>query len=231
MRKFLMLCLLGFGLGLHAQFNERPVMHLQSEDKKPINWGYYLGFNQYDFKFEYRNYPDNLTDILVQKSTGFNVGLIGELRINQFLDIRLEPGLLYTNRLLGFPRLSENNNLRETRSTYITFPLLAKVSAKRIGNWKPYLVGGGSMAYNLGSNEDSPDDNSSGTFRMKRQVYNYELGFGIDFYLEYFKFSPSVRGVFAITDELVPDNNPNSPWTGNIANMKTRGVFVNFTFE
>ena len=87
------------------------------------------------------------------------------------------------------------------------------------------------MAYNLGSNEDSPDDNSSGTFRLKRQVFNYELGFGIDLYLEYFKFSPSIRGVFALTDELVPDNDPNSPWTGNIANMKTRGLFVNFTFE
>lgn len=228
MRKLLMLCFLGLSPVVQAQFNENPVMHLQTEDKKPINWGYYLGFNQYDFKFEYR---DNLPDILVQKSTGFNVGLIGELRINQFLDIRFEPGLLYTNRLLGYQTLSIEARLRETRSTYITFPLLAKVSTKRIGNWKPYLVGGGSMAYNLGSNEDSPDDNSSGTFRLKRQVFNYELGFGIDFYLEYFKFSPSIRGVFALTDELVPDNDPNSPWTGNIANMKTRGLFVNFTFE
>ena len=84
---------------------------------------------------------------------------------------------------------------------------------------------------NLGSNEASLDDNSSGTFRMKSQVYNYELGFGIDFYTEYFKFSPSIRGVFAFTDELVPDNDPSSPWTGNIDALRTRGVFVNFTFE
>ena len=84
---------------------------------------------------------------------------------------------------------------------------------------------------NLGSNEASLDDNSSGTFRMKKQVFNYELGFGIDFYTEYFKFSPSIRGVFAITDELIPDNDPSSPWTGNIDALRTRGVFVNFTFE
>ncbi|WP_286815040.1 outer membrane beta-barrel protein, partial [Maribacter sp. UBA849] len=84
---------------------------------------------------------------------------------------------------------------------------------------------------NLGSNEESLDDNSSGTFRMKKWVYNYELGFGIDFYLEYFKFTPSIRGVFALTDELVPDQDPNSPWTGNIESLKTRGIFINFTFE
>ena len=49
--------------------------------------------------------------------------------------------------------------------------------------------------------------------------------------LEYFKFTPSIRGVFALTDELVPDEDPNSPWTGNIDSMKTRGIFINFTFE
>ena len=87
------------------------------------------------------------------------------------------------------------------------------------------------MSLNLGSNESSLDDNSAGTFRMTKWVYNYELGFGIDFYLEYFKFSPSIRGVFALTDELIRDNDPKSSWTGNIDTMRTRGVSVNFTFE
>ena len=100
-----------------------------------------------------------------------------------------------------------------------------------MGNWKPFVIGGVSASLNLGSNENSPDDNSSGTFRMTKKLYNWEIGFGIDFYTEYFKFSPSVRGIFALSNELVPDNDPNSPWTGNIDAMKTRGVFVNFTFE
>ncbi|WP_445382826.1 type IX secretion/gliding motility protein PorT/SprT [Robiginitalea sp. IMCC43444] len=212
-----------------GQFNEKPIMNLENEDKKFLNWGYYLGFNQYDFKFEYRN---DLPDVLVDKSLGFNVGLIGEMRINEFLDLRFEPGLFYSSRTLGFTGFTEESDaLREVKSTYINFPLLLKASTRRIGNWKPFIVGGAGMALNLGSNETALDDNSSGTFRMKKQVFNYELGFGIDFYLEYFKFSPSIRGVFAISDELVPDRDPASPWTGNILAMRTRGIFVNFTFE
>ncbi|MBT8282051.1 MAG: PorT family protein [Muriicola sp.] len=232
MRRFtfllaLFLCVLGSDA--FAQFNEKPILNLENEDKALLNWGYFLGFNQYDFKFEYAN---DLQDILVNKTIGFNVGLIGELRLHEHLDLRFEPGLYYGTRTLGFPGFSEENDaIREVKSTYINFPLLLKVSAKRIGNWKPFLVGGFSSSLNLGSNEDSLDDNSSGTFRMKKQVFNYELGFGIDFYTEYFKFSPSIRGVFAITDELVPDNDPSSPWTGNIEALRTRGVFVNFTFE
>lgn len=215
--------------GIRAQFNEDPVLNLENEDKKFLNWGYYLGMNKYDFKFEYKN---DLPDIRVEPTFGFNVGLIGELRLNEFLDVRFEPGLFYSARVLTYPGIEDPVDAeREVKSTYISFPLLLKASAKRLGNWKPYVMGGVGTALNLGSNEASLDDNSSGTFRMKRQVYNYELGFGIDFYLEYFKFSPSVRGVFAITDELVPDQDPNSPWTGNIAAMKTRGIFINFTFE
>ncbi len=221
--------LLLIGFPLRAQFNERPILNLENEDEAFLNWGYFLGFNQYDFQFIFR---DDLPEILVDKSLGFNVGLIGEMRINEFLDLRFEPGLFYTQRDLGFPGFStENEAIRQVKSTYINFPLLLKVSTRRLGNWKPYLVGGASASLNLGSNEKALDDNRSGTFRMKHNLLNYEIGFGIDFYTEYFKFSPSIRGIFALTDELVPDNDANSPWTGNIEAMRTRGIFVNFTFE
>ncbi|BDW91637.1 MULTISPECIES: porin family protein [Flavobacteriaceae] len=218
------------GTNVVAQFGGDPILNLQNEDKKFLNWGYYLGFNQYDFQFEYKE--DVGRDILVDKTLGFNVGLIGELRINEFLDARFEPGLLYTSRTLGFPGFStQAEAIREVRSTYIRFPFLLKASTRRIGNWRPFIVGGVYTSINLGSNEDSLDDNSTGQFRMKQNVYGYEVGFGIDFYTEYFKFTPSIRGVFALTDELVPDNDPNSPWTGNINAMRTRGIFINFTFE
>jgi hypothetical protein len=226
---FLFLGIFLFTQPIAAQFNERPVLNIENKDKKLLNYGYYLGFNQYDFKF---NYKSDAPDVLVDKALGFTVGLIGELRLNEFLDVRFEPGLSYNLRTLGFPGFDEERDaIREVKSTYINFPLLLKVSTRRFGNFKPFLIGGGSASLNLGSNEDSLEDNESQTFRMTKWVYNYELGFGIDFYLEYFKFTPSIRGVFAITDELVPDKDPNSPWTGNIDGMRTRGLFINFTFE
>ncbi len=230
MKKIIVLLVILMTLNsIHSQ-RRKPILNIQNEDKALINWGYYLGFNQYDFQFEYEN--DIGQDVLVDKTIGFNVGLIGELRLNEFLDIRLEPGLLYTQRNLGFPGFANiNDAIREVRSTYIRFPLLLKVSTRRYNNIKPFIIGGGYAAINLGANEDSLDDNSSGTFRSTKNVYGYELGFGIDMYTEFFKFTPSIRGVFAITDELIPDNDPNSPWTGNINAIRTRGIFVNFTFE
>ena len=121
--------------------------------------------------------------------------------------------------------------VRDIKSTYVHFPLLLKVSTKRLNNFKPFIIGGLSAAINLSSNEDNPNDNNSGEFRTKTMMSFYELGFGIDFYFEWFKFSPSLRGVFAINDELIRDNEADSPWTGSISHMKTRGVFLNFTFQ
>ncbi|NND15784.1 MAG: PorT family protein [Eudoraea sp.] len=218
-----------FATPLFSQFNEKPIINLENEDKAFLNWGYYLGFNSFDFKLDYKN---DLEPILVESAVGFNVGLIGEMRINNHFDLRFEPGLFYSQRSLAFPGFTEENDaIRDIKSTYISFPLLIKASTKRIGNWKPFIIGGVSASMNLGSGEDSLDDNSSGTFRMKKNVLNYELGFGIDFYTQFFKFTPSIRGVFAISDELVPDNDPNSPWTGNMEAILTRGFFINFTFE
>ncbi|TFG76926.1 MAG: PorT family protein, partial [Flavobacteriales bacterium] len=151
------------GPSVCGQFKENPILNIENKDKKILNYGYFLGFNQYDFKFDYKN--DVGKDILVEKTLGFNVGLIGELRINEFLDLRFEPGLHYNARTLFFPgfigeEAISGNFLREVKSTYINFPLLLKVSAKRFGNWKPFLIGGPSMSLNLGSNETSLDDNS-----------------------------------------------------------------------
>ncbi|UKM66263.2 PorT family protein [Flavobacteriaceae bacterium GSB9] len=207
-----------------------------STDNKLLRWGYFLGFSSYDFNFDYN---DDLKDIYVKRNAGFNVGLIGNLRVNNFIDLRLEPGLLITTRELyynqeyfeGIPDVKSSDLIREVKSTYIHVPLLVKVSTKRINNFKPFIVGGFSTALNLSSNEKNPEDNSNGQFRTTKNSIFYELGFGIDFYLYNFKFTPSIRGVFGINDELVRDEDPNSPWTSNINSMKTRGVFINFTFQ
>lgn len=214
------------GLGM---FGKDPIINLENFDKQRVHWGYYLGFNSYDFKFDYLNVDK---DIEVQTTTGFNVGLIGNLRIMEHLDLRFEPGLYYAQRNLIYPNITDEfDRKREVRSTYINFPLLLKFSSKRIGNIRPYLIGGVSQSMNLGSNSKAKDDNYNERWRMKKMTGNYEMGFGIDLYFEYFKFSPSIRGVFGMEDELIRDNTPDSPWTGNVASMKTRGIFINFAFH
>lgn len=229
-----------FANAVHSQYpvvRER-LINLPSFDKKPVHYGYFLGVNQYDFKFEYiQNYYKELMlkDIAVEQQKGFSVGLIGDLRINEYMNLRFEPGLFYNKRDLIYPEYAEftkeNDRYRDIKSTYIHLPLLLKISTKRINNFRPFIVGGFSTDFNLSSNQKNSDDNASNVFRVMSQNINYELGLGFDFYLYYFKFSPSLRGIFSMQNELIPDNDPESPWTGKINNMFSRGVALIITFE
>ena len=234
MKKYLYFLLIIISTQSQAQFKgmfaKDPIINLENFDKQRVYWGYFLGFNMYDFKFDYKNTPEK--DISVTSVTGFNVGLVGDVRLYEYLNLRFEPGLYYTQRNLTFSGFTDSfDALREVKSTYIHFPLLLKFSSERIGNIRPYLVGGVSSTLNLSSNSKTKDDNLQQRFRVKPWTTNYEVGFGVDLYLEYFKFSPSIRGVFGLNDELIRDNDPNSQWTGNIDAMKTRAIFINFTFH
>ena len=237
MKKLFFITIFLFSIQTFAQgiFGKNPYKNQQDWDQQTVHYGYFLGFSSYNFKYDYAKAYHDLhgsDEILVQPSTGFNVGLVGNLRLMEYLDLRFEPGLYYTKRTLTFPHIANpDTRVREVSSTYIHFPLLLKFSALRTGNVRPYILGGFSESLNLSSNETAKEDNYEGRFRMRKWTANYEIGLGIDLYFEHFKFSPSIRGVFGLQDELIRDKNPNSPWTGNIESMKSRGLFVNFTFH
>lgn len=215
--------------GVGGTFGKNPIINHENHDKQKMYYGYFLGFSSYNYQF---NYLTVGKDIELKPTTGFNVGLVGNLRLTEYFDLRFEPGFYATQRNLVYPNIEDSvDRLREVKAANLHFPLLLKYSALRTGNVRPFLLGGVSTTLNLGSNAKAPDDNFSNRFRVKTWTQNYEIGFGIDMYLEYFKFSPSIRGVFGMNDELIRDNHPDSPWTGNIQSMKTRAVFVNFTFH
>jgi hypothetical protein len=217
MRKIIILLLVLFAIQSQSQskgiFSRDPIINLENFDKQRTYYGYFLGFNSYDFKIDYFNTPGK--DIVVKGTTGFNVGVVGDLRLHEYINLRFEPGLYYTQRDLTYSGFTKQLDAqREVKSTYIHFPLLLKFSSKRVGNIRPYLLGGVSATLNLSSNSKSVDDNLQQRFRVKPWTQNYEIGFGIDLYTEYFKFSPSI-GIFSPNDEIIQDNS-NGPWTSNI---------------
>ncbi|QVY67579.1 PorT family protein [Polaribacter sp. Q13] len=214
------------------------VEYLPTFDKGQIHYGFYLGLNQNDFKISYNNnsgIPD--ANITVEPSTGFNVGLIADLRLHKNLNLRLEPGLMTNSKKIYFNHLNTpQDSVREVSSTYLHIPLIFKFSTDRYKNIRPYVLAGVSYNYNFSSNEANQDDNEQSQFRTTTHNYMYEVGVGIDIYLYYFKFSPSIRGIFALPSELKKDNpssfgGKSSPYTAPINYMATRGVFLTLSFE
>tara|TARA_B100000787_G_C16198273_1_gene302676 strand:+ start:3264 stop:3992 length:729 start_codon:yes stop_codon:yes gene_type:complete len=225
---------LGFFLMISAVFyaQKERVENLPTFDERKLHYGFYLGLNQNDFKLNLRNSTIQNADITVAPTAGFNVGLIADFRLHKNLNLRLEPGLVSNSKNIYFNHLAtKQDSVREIGSTYLHVPVIFKFSTDRYKNIRPYLLGGVSYNYNFSSNEANQDDNSSGQFRMKTHNFMYEVGMGIDIYLYYFKFSPSIRGIFAFNNEIKYDNDSDSQWTAPVNFMGTRGVFLTFAFE
>lgn len=226
-------------LSINSTIGQYKILHqLPSFDKHEIHWGFYLGLNQRGFNVKYKTSDFPFTNVVVDNKPGFNVGLIADLKLNKNLNLRLEPGLSSNANTIHFIDNSSSNVFNpytssEINSTYLHLPLILKISANRYNNMRPYILGGFSYDHNFSSNENHRNDNSTGEFRMRTHNFMYEIGIGVDFYFPYFKFSPSIRGQFALTNELTPDDPINglSPWTDPIEFMGSKGVFLNFAFE
>ena len=121
MRKYLFIVfLLSPFLICWGQRNDTPEYHKKDDDLL-LRFGYYLGINQMNFKSEYTRYTSQLE---IQPQLGFNVGLFGDLRIINNINLRFEPGMFTTQLDVTFPEFwpevrNPNNRLREVKSTYI----------------------------------------------------------------------------------------------------------------
>jgi len=82
MKKFFIIALFLFisNASFAQLFSGESIENQPNVDNKRWSWGYFLGFNSYDFDFDYIDYnPSTVTgkDYLVETRTGFNVGLTG----------------------------------------------------------------------------------------------------------------------------------------------------------
>jgi len=77
MKKLLfVLAIIVFAQSAQAQlFSKERLANLENFDKRFLTWGYFLGFNSYDFKFDYINQnTDENTDVLVEGQSGLMLG-------------------------------------------------------------------------------------------------------------------------------------------------------------
>lgn len=236
---------LGFSASLEAQFqNSNRADNLEWMDHKKYSWGFFLNANHYDYKMtlDPKNGMDGKKNAVESKPTySFGAGLIGKMKLNEYLDLRLEPGLQFVERELTFngakilatqPEDIPAFTMRKVKSTYIEVPLLLEFHGIRWYNSRPYVAGGVNWLVNLQSQQDSYDDNMQGVFRTTTHNFAWSAELGIQFYFSRFKLTPAFRGTFGLNNELVADN-PNTPpyWAGALSSINTRAFMFILKFE
>ena len=164
---------------------------------------------------------------------GFNVGVLGELRLNTNFQFRIAPAMYFGNRHFTFYNHTDERHAEEhqdMKTAYISTALDLIFAAPRFNNHRPYVIAGLNPMINL-----SGKDNDY--LRLKRYDLFAEFGIGCDFYLPFFKLRPELKFLFSLTNSLDTDhvnhlqNREMVMYTNSVSKARTKLIALTFYFE
>ncbi|MDR1681417.1 MAG: PorT family protein [Prevotellaceae bacterium] len=199
MKKKILLLLLFAGvpaLPTLAQIQHSTPLYLLHYDYvRQWRFGFSMGLNVFDYTTINSNLPvqipgeasgalrADITDVV----PGFTINGIVNYRLSYYLSLRAMPGICFGVRNLNFYRPDGSVlHSMNIESNYAEVPILLKYSAKRVNNYRPYMIAGANARFNMNwkTREQKETYISSAIFEPF-----YEAGFGLDIYFYYFKLS------------------------------------------
>jgi hypothetical protein len=209
------------------------VKNQEKYDKQWIHFGFLLGTNKTNFKVsraENLLQNDSVLFLSADGQTGFDLGIISNLRIAENFDLRFTPMLAFSQRNMNYNMTLKVAGAdvvtKKIESTFIQFPLLVKFKSNRVNNYRFYVLGGAKYMIDLVSQAAVETDEQ--LVKLKKYDYGYEIGFGMDLYLPLFKFAPEIKMYQGIPNMLATDN---AVYTTSLSGLKSRVWSISFTFE
>ena len=201
-RLFLLLAYLAATTLAVAQ--EQRIQNRPYLDTRFLHYGFFVGVDMMDLELKNNGYVDPesgeqwYTDV-DNYQPGFVVGVLGELRLNKYLGLRLQPSIHFGQKHIVFhEQLSARDSTQNIKSTYLSVPVALKIAAPRYNNFRPYFSVGVAPTIDLTARKHRA---------LRTEVLDcyIELAAGCDIYLPFFKLIPELRFSFGLRDVLVHD--------------------------
>ncbi|MDR0732453.1 MAG: PorT family protein [Dysgonamonadaceae bacterium] len=163
-------------------------------------------------------------------SSGFTVGLIADLYLNPFMNLRFTPMLCFGDKGFEFVEQTTKENFKtNVRSNYLFFPLDLKIRSMRLNNYRPYVLAGVYSAVDMGRKKDDP-------MLLKQMDYGISIGLGCDFYLSFVKVVPEIRFCFGLGNMLEKDRSDltdpsKAKYSAALSKGVSRMIIFTFNFE
>ncbi len=224
-------------------------------DAPVIHFGFQLGANTNSFtvikKPNFQDYTINsagrngdvtsgrLQIIQSRFTTGFHLGLVANLRLNDNLDFRFTPDVNFADRTLayGYATLTtsgqyKNPIIKTISSTYLDFPFLLKFKSDRKGNIRSYIIGGLQYSHDIVPKKKTDDtglDAADKIVKVNSNIISYKAGIGIDLYYEYFKMSPELSITNGLTNGL--DRSNANAFSNPLSRLYPTAIMFTLYFE
>ena len=209
---------------------KQKIINLQNYDKQPYHFGFVLGSGVSLF----RSSSDSLNLGREIKTSGptFNVGIVGNLRLANHFDLRFIPAISLSSgrSIIKIDSLQTGDKINYTTEDYHEFrtillvlPLELKIRSNRYKNMAAYVLTGMAYTYDF-SNKSKEEDK----FRIPKSDFLPEVGVGMDFYTEWFKFGVEAKMAYGLVNlnKTPGELGPVAP-----ADFHSKLFFLTFTFE
>ncbi len=239
-------------VSINTNAQRRKVLNLPSYDQNQYHFGFILGINHLLFtvkptdnlsfiKWNPDQSPDVFGDSMYVYSVtstptpGFSVGILANLRLGKYTDLRFVPSLLFGERLLNFNILRYRNGeplfveiQKSITSTIIEIPLEVRYKSKRVNNFRAYVLTGIKYSLDLASQKKTPAGEVSSNVKLHRNDLSVEAGAGFEFYTTYFKFGTELKMGYGLRNLIINEDNI---YAGSIARLNSKVFLLSFTFE
>ncbi len=234
MRKILAILLL-FITSLNGLAQVERPRNLPAFDYKTLHWGFTVGLNSMDFAMVRNAAANNYVyaDVIGFQPAGFQVNIVSDLRLNDNLNLRVLPGINLGSRRMVY---YDQNSLSEVKSmtigsSFLDFPVILKYRSERVNNYRPYVIGGLSLRYDMSARKEYAPDQDDRILLKKANPY-IEVGFGVDNYLQFFKFSTEVKLAIGIRNMLSDNAYPGEEqYAESLTSLRSYMLMLNFHFE
>ncbi len=228
-------------------------MNLPTYNNSPYHFGFILAVNQMNFTIKMNEgfqsvtydslqspdiYADSLNLMRVNPAPtiGFTVGIVGNLRLGKYFDLRFIPSLAFGERYLDYTLKTYNQGevsivdiRKNVTSAHIDFPLHVRYRSKRDHNFGAYVFGGGKFVLDLAATRsDKKEEENETLVKLMKNDIAAEVGVGIEFYNGWFKFGIEAKMSYGLFDLTRREGNI---YTGGIESMHSKVWQLSFSFE
>lgn len=216
-------------------FSQKKPINIQNFDADPIHYGFWLGYTHSSLlttrKADY-TFKDSLFSTTPIRTGSFVVGPMMSLNFNQNVHLRTGLFLSFQDREMDYVFwIKDTTELfkKKVNSVYTEIPLQLKLRTNRIENIAFYGIVGLKAGYDWSSNIKVEDKFTyEDVLKIKRFNFAYQVGGGIDLFLQYFKFGIDLRLDIGINNILEQTNNY---YSSPFEKLRTQMWQLSFTFE
>lgn len=178
-------------------------------NQKPYYFGITLAYNSSNFQVQQsKNFIKSDSIRLVESVTGpgFNLGIVTNLKVGDYFDIRFLPTLSFAERNINYAAVSDVRPpfSRKIESVYVEMPFQVRYKSEPFNDLRLFILTGVKYSFDVAS--ESRTRQSTELVKVSPTDFSLEVGAGAQFFFPYFIFSPELKFSQGLGNVLIFDH-------------------------